>query len=206
MIINLALLAVLAVVAVAVFRGGLLQGLMQYFNVLLAASFATAWYETLAAYLELYLADYTYFLDAVAMWATFAVILVTLVTVTSVIFKTKVLFPPPVELAGRILIGLLTGWVVVEFTALSIHTAPLRNDIVPMPPDRTMLFGLKPDRCWLWWVRGSSRNGPFAIPDEPFDKSDDFLERHEERRKAISQDPSVQPDAPQEEAAVQPDA
>jgi hypothetical protein len=198
MIINLALLAVLAVVAVAMFRGGLLQGLMQYFNVLLAASFATAWYETLAAYLELYLADYTYFLDAVAMWATFAVILVTLVTVTSVIFKTKVLFAPPVELAGRILIGLLTGWVVVEFTALSIHTAPLRNDIVPMPEERSMLFGLKPDRCWLWWVRGSSRNGPFAIPDEPFDKSEpddpfNFFKRHEERRQTISQEESGVP-------------
>jgi len=196
MIIDLALLAILLVVVAAVFRAGLLQGMMLFFNVLVAASFATAWYETLVAYLERYLAPYTYFLDIVALWATFALILVTLVTVTSQLFRTNFMFAPRVEIIGRILVGLLTGWTVVEFTALGFHTAPLKNEIVPMPPDRSMFFGLKPDRCWLWWVRGSSRNGPFATGDEPFDKSDDFLERHEERRKTISQEKSiVRPDA-----------
>jgi hypothetical protein len=67
MIVNLALLAVLLIVAGAVFRGGLLQGMMMFFNVLLAASFATAWYEAFAAYLERYLAPYTYFLDVIAL-------------------------------------------------------------------------------------------------------------------------------------------
>ena len=56
---------------------------------------------------------------------------------------------------------------------------------MPMPP-QTMLFGLKPDRCWLWWIRGSSRNGPFAVVDNPFDPKDDFLERHAARRQALS--------------------
>lgn len=191
MLIDLPLVAILLVVAAAVFRAGLLQGMMLFFNVLVAATFATAWYETLAAYLERYLAPYTYFLDIVSLWATFTLILVTLVTVTSVLFKTNVMFAPRVEIIGRILVGLLTGWTVVEFTALSIHTAPLKNEVVPMPPDRSMFFGLKPDRCWLWWVRGSSQNGPFATGDEPFDKTDDFLERHEERRKTISQEESI---------------
>jgi hypothetical protein len=191
MLINLPLIAILVVIVAAVFRAGLLQGMMLFFNVLVAATFATAWYEVLATYLERYLAPYTYFLDIVALWATFAVILITLMTVTSQLFKTNVMFAPRVEIIGRILVGLLTGWMVVEFTALSLHTAPLRNDVVPMPPDRSMFFGLKPDRCWLWWVRGSSRNGPFSTSDEPFDKSNDFLERHEERRKAISQEESI---------------
>lgn len=191
MIINLALLAVILIVAVGVTRGGLLQGIMMFFNVLLAASFATAWYESLATYLERYLAPYTYFLDVIALWCCFAIILLVLTTVTSQLFKTKVFFAPPVELGGRVLIGLMTGWMVAEFTALSLHTAPLRNDVVPMPPDQTMLFGLKPDRCWLWWVRGSSRNGPFAVGDAPFDGNTDFLERHEERRKSISQEESL---------------
>jgi hypothetical protein len=191
MIVNLALLAVLLIVAAAVFRGGLLQGMVMFFNVLLAASFATAWYEAFAAYLERYLAPYTYFLDVIALWSCFAVVLIVLATVTSRLFKTKVLFAPPVELGGRVLIGLMTGWTVAEFTALSVHTAPLRNDVVPMPPNQTMLFGLKPDRCWLWWVRGSSRNGPFAVGEAPFDPATDFLERHEQRRKSISQGESL---------------
>ncbi|NCA11063.1 hypothetical protein EBR56_04520 [bacterium] len=201
MIINLALMAILLVVVAAIFRAGLLQGMMLFFNVLVAATFATAWYETLATYLERYLAPYTYFLDIVSLWATFALILVTLVTVTSQLFKKNVMFAPQVEIIGRILVGLLTGWTVVEFTALGLHTAPLKNEVVPMPPERSMLFGLKPDRCWLWWVRGSSRNGPFATPDEPFDKSEpddpfNFFKRHEDRRKTISQEESiVRPDA-----------
>jgi len=191
MIIDLALVAILLVVVAAVFRAGLLMCMMVFFNVLFAATVATAWYETPAAYLERHLAPYTYFLDVIALWSSFALILLTLVTLTSQLFKTNVTFEPGVEIVGRILVGLLTGWTVVEFTALSIHTAPLRNDIVPMPPDQSMLFGLKPDRCWLWWVRGSSRNGPFATGDEPFDRSDDFLERHQERRKTISKEESI---------------
>lgn len=194
MILNVALLLVLAVVTGALFRGSLLQGIMMYFNVLLAASFATAWYETLAAYLERYLAPYTYFLDVISIWICFAVVLVTLATVTSQLFTTrvaKVLFLPPVELAGRILVGLMTGWVVVEMTALSIHIAPLRNDVVPMPPNESMLFGLKPDRCWLWWVRGSSRNGPFGVTESVFDPAEDFLERHQRRRESISKEESI---------------
>lgn len=191
MILNLALLLVILIVTAAIFRGGLLQAMMMFFNILLAASFATAWYEALAAYLERYLAPYTFFLDVIAVWSCFAVILLVLSTVTSQLFKTKVLFAPPVELGGRLLIGLMAGWTVAEFTALSLHTAPLRNDVVPMPPDQTMLFGLKPDRCWLWWVRGSSRNGPFAVGEAPFDPQTDFLERHQERRKSISQEGSL---------------
>jgi len=190
MIINLALLAVLVVVAVAAFRGGLLQGMVAYFNVLLAASFATAWYETLATSLEHSLAPYTYFLDVISLWLLFIVVLVVLAGVTFLLFRTritKVRFLPPVELGGRILLALMTGWVFVELMAVSIHTAPLRKDIVPMPPNESMLFGLKPDRCWLWWVRGSSRNGPFAVTTAPFDSAGDFLERHQKRREVISQ-------------------
>ena len=201
MLIDLHLIAVLVVVAAAVYRVGLLQGMMLFFNVLVAATFATAWHESLATYMEHYLAPYTYFLDIVALWTSFILILVTLLTVTSQLVRTNVMFAPRVEIIGRILVGLLTGWTVVEFTALSIHTAPLKNEVVPMPPDQSMFFGLKPDRCWLWWVRGCSRNGPFANPDEPFDKSEpddplNFLKRHEERRGTISEEESiVRPDA-----------
>lgn len=191
MIINLALLAVFVVGAVAVFRGGLLQGIAMFFAVLLAATFATAWYETLAAYLEKVLPSYTNFLDVASLWILFAVILALLAGPVTLLFRTKVEFAPPVELIGSLLVGLMAGWTVAEFTALSLHTAPLRSDVVPLPP-QTMLFGLKPDRCWLWWMRGSSRNGPFAIADRPFDPNEDFLERHAERRKALSGEPPAE--------------
>lgn len=193
MLINLALLAVLVVVAVAAARGGLLQGMALFFNVLVAGSFATAWYEVLAKFLTQYFEPYAAFLDVVSAWLLFAVILAVLATVTSLILKVKLPFAPPVDLAGRVLIGLMTGWTAAEFMALSIHTAPLQSDIVPMPPSRSMLFGLKPDRCWLWWVRGSSRNGPFAVREARFDETNDFLERYQDRRNQLSQQPAAVP-------------
>lgn len=194
MIINLALLAVLVIGAAAVFRGGLLQGIVMFFNVLLAATLATAWYEPLAEYLETYLKDYANFLDVASLWLLFAVILVLLAGPTSLLFRTKIAFAPPVELAGSLIVGLMTGWTVAEFTALSLHTAPLRSDVVPVPP-QTMLYGLKPDRCWLWWMQGSTRNGPFAIVDQPFDPKSDFLERHAARRRVLSGEPPAAPAA-----------
>ena len=189
MIINLALIVVFLVVAGAVFRGGLLRGMVMFFNVLLAATFATAWHETLATYLETYLGEYSNFLDVAAMWMLFAVILIGLAVPTTLLVRPKVEFGAPIELIGSLLMGLLTAWTVTEFSSLSLHAAPLRSDVVPMPP-QTMLFGLKPDRCWLWWVDGSSKNGPFAVVDRPFVATgEDFLARHAARRKALSGEP-----------------
>jgi len=187
--VNLALLAVLVVVGVASARGGLLQGMAMFFNVLVAASFATAWCGPLAEFLRPFFEPYANFLEVAAAWLLFTLILAVLATATSQLLKAKVPFVRPVELAGRVLVGLVTGWTAAEFTALTIHTAPLMSDVVPMPPQRSMLFGLKPDRCWLWWVRGSSRNGPFAVPGQPFDPEKDFIERHAAWREELSGGP-----------------
>ena len=48
-----------------------------------------------------------------------------------------------------------------------------------------MFFGLAPDRRWLAWVRGSSLRGPFASPDDAFDRDADFILRYADRRKAL---------------------
>ena len=201
MILNLALIAILLVVAFGVGRGGLFQAMGMFFAVLLAASLASAWYEPLVAYLEKPLEPYRYFLDVAALWLLFAVIVVLLGAVVQLLTKHPVRFPKPVELAGSILVGLMAGWTVTEFAAFSLHTAPLRTGIMP-PPGSSMLFGLKPDRCWLWWVRGSSRNGPFAIAGKPFDPTDDFVERYAARWKKLSGGPA--PDQPPADAPPAP--
>lgn len=200
MILNLALVAILAIVAFAVGRGGLLQAMGMFFAVLLAASLASGWYEPFAAYLEKPLEPYRHVLDIAALWMLFAVLVLLFGAMVQLLTKRPVTFPKPVDLVGSILVGLMAGWTVTEFAAFTLHTAPLRAGVMPAEGS-SMLFGLKPDRCWLWWVRGSSRNGPFATPDEPFDKSEpddpfNFFKRHEDRRKTISQEESiVRPDA-----------
>ncbi|MEI6240840.1 MAG: CvpA family protein [Planctomycetia bacterium] len=189
MILNLAFVVILLVVAVAVARGGLFQAMGLFFAVLLAASLASAWYEPLVAYLEKPLEPYRYFLDVGVLWFLFGVILVLLGAVVQQLTKRKVSFHKHVELVGGILVGLMAAWTVVEFAAFSLHTAPLRADVIPTKQGTSMLFGLKPDRCWLWWMRGSSRNGPFAITGQPFDPDADFVERYARRREQLSGGP-----------------
>lgn len=197
MILNLALVAILLIVSFAVGRGGLLQAMGMFFAVLVAASLASAWYEPFAAYLEKSLEPYRYFLDIAALWFLFAVIVVLFGAMVQLLTKRPVAFPKPVELIGCILVGLMAGWTVTEFAAFTLHTAPLRAGIMP-GQGSSMLFGLKPDRCWLWWMRGSSRNGPFAIAGKPFDPTNDFVERYAAKWKQLSADPvpDVQPPAP----------
>jgi len=107
------------------------------------------------------------------------------------LMRGDIRFAKPVEIGGSVVIALMTAWTVVEFTALSLHTAPLKAEAVPTKPGTNMLFGLKPDRCWLWWMRGSSRNGPFANPAYVFDPENDFVERHELRRAQLTREPSI---------------
>ena len=117
MIINLALLLVFVVAAVAVFRVGLVQGGGIFLAVLLAATLATGWYEAFAAYLEKYLPDFAAFLDVAALWLLFAGLVILLAAPLGLIFRTRVAFAQPVELAGSIVLAILTGWTVAEFTA-----------------------------------------------------------------------------------------
>lgn len=194
MIVNLALVAILVIVTFAVGRGGLLRAMGMFFAVLVAASLASAWYEPFAAYLEKSLEPYRYFLDIAALWFLFAVIVVLFGAMVQWLTRRPVAFPKPVELVGCILVGLMAGWTVTEFAAFTLHTAPLRAGIMPSAGS-SMLFGLKPDRCWLWWMQGSTRNGPFAIVDQPFDPKSDFLERHAARRRVLSGEPPAAPAA-----------
>lgn len=191
MAINLALLAILLLVAAGSFRGGLWQGLILFLNVVVAATIAVAWYESLAGYLEKYLAAFTYFLDVASLWLLFVLILVVLGTATHQVAKAPLRFAKPVEWGGGLLVALMTAWTVIELAAFTIHIAPLSTTAVPMSPDQSMLFGLKPDAWWLWWARGATRNGPFAVPAHRFDAQDDFFARHAKRREQLAAEPSM---------------
>jgi hypothetical protein len=160
-------------------------------NVLLAASFATAWYPLVVSWLEPLLASYTYLLDFVALQGTFCVLLLVMREITDRVSRTRVRFRKPVELAAGPLVAMLTAWVVVCFTAASLHTAPVPRDFIQPTPEARMFFGLAPDRRWLAWVRGSSLSGPFASPDHAFDSHADFILRYASRRHALEAEPAL---------------
>jgi len=98
-----------------------------------------------------------------------------------------------VELFGTPLLAVIAAWIMVAFTATTLHVAPLPAGMVQPTPDSRMFLGLAPDRKWLQWVRNSSRFGPFGRPDHAFDEGvvaegagGDFIIRYHERRKRLA--------------------
>jgi len=176
-IISLILLGVFIAVAFAIWREGPWSGLIMLLNLLLAASLATAWYPFVAALIEPRAKSYTYLIDFVVLQGLFCLLLLAFREVTDRASRTRVRFRKPVELAAGPLVALITAWVMVCFTAASLHTAPLPRDFIQPTPESRMFFGLAPDRRWLAWVRGSSLNGPFATPAKAFDPEADFIPR-----------------------------
>jgi hypothetical protein len=196
MTLSLILLALFVAVGFALWREGTWSGLIMFLNVLLAASLATAWYPWVVAWLEPRMATYTYLLDFLVLQGLFCVLLLVFREVTDRLSRTRVRFRRPVELAAGPIVAVLTAWVVVCFTAASLHTAPLPRDLIQPTPESRMFFGLAPDRRWLAWVRGSSTNGPFACRQSPFDPNADFILRYAERRRALEEEQQLRVAAP----------
>ena len=187
MIPTILLLVMFLAVTGLVVRELLWGGMLRFFNVLVAATMATAWYEPLAAlgdpFVNRIVSPFGQFFDAAAAWALFVVILVVLRIITWLVSRTRVPFPPLLDWGGGAVMALLTAWVVVGFTAMTFHMAPLSREAVQPTPDAKMFLGFAPDRKWLAWVRGSSINGPFAAGgDRVFDKDADFVLRYGDRR------------------------
>jgi len=181
--ITLLLFVVLAVVSVMLYREGLWRSLLMFFNVLAAASVATGWFAPLATLLEGQLADYAHLVDFLSIWLLFCVVAGSLRELTDRISPTAPTFPPLVERIGAGFAAFLTGWVMMAFTAATLHTAPVPRDLIQPTPEARMF--LSPDRKWLGWVRGSSLYGPFSRPDHPFDRDADFILRYADRRLKI---------------------
>ena len=131
------------------------------------------------------LSSYTYLLDFVVLQGLFCLLLLAFREVTDRLSRTRVRFRKPVELAAGPIVAVITAWVMVCFTAASLHTAPVPRDFVQPTPEARMFFGLAPDRRWLAWVRASSLSGPFAQPENQFDPKADFILRYADRRHAL---------------------
>jgi len=191
MILTLILLAVFVTVTAALWKEGIWSSLVMLLNVVLAATVATAWYEKLVAVLEPRLPSFTYLLDFVALWGLFCLLLLGLREATDRISRTRVKLRRPVELFGGPLVAALVGWVMICFTAATLHTAPVPRDVVQPTPEARMFFGLAPDRKWLAWVRGATLVGPFAVPGSAFDKDADFIIRYADRRQRLEGEPGL---------------
>ena len=190
MIVNLLLVLVFLAIALVLAREGLWSGLVMLLNIIAAATFATAWYERLAGFLDAKMPSYTYLLDFLCLWGIFAVVLLVMRLITDRVSTTKVKFLRQVELVGGPIVAVISAWVMVCFAAASLHTAAVPRALVQPTPESRMFFGLAPDRKWLAWVRFATTSGPFAYPEESaivFDRDGDFILRYADRRQKLEQ-------------------
>lgn len=178
------LLLILAATAAAIWFQGLWSAAITLVNMLLAMTIATSFYEPICQKIESFGAgaSYTYLLDFVVLWLLFGIAYGILRAVTDGLSKTGVKFEMPVEMAGRSILALWCGWLMVCFVAFSLQMAPL-NSANPLgawstPSAKTFSF-VSPDRLWLGFMYSRSQG---ALAGEKFDPAGEFLPKFHDRR------------------------
>ena len=121
--------------------------------------------------------------------------------ITDLVSKTKVRFKMPVEQAGRILLAMAVGYVMVCFTTMTLHTAPLPEHAFGGAFHQAQgggdqvkfgghFFGFSPDRQWLAFVHNRSAEGGalarFFGPRQ-FDPHGRFLFKYGARRRRLEE-------------------
>ncbi len=174
-------------------REGLWSNAIMFFNILLAATLATNYFEPLAGKFESWLGTpWRYVTDFLALWALFSGVLIILRVVTDKLSRTNVRFKLPVEWAGGIFFACWVGWLMVCFTTFTLHTAPLVrtpfDGSFQEKPDSEMFLGLAPDRKWLAFMHtmsdyGSlSKSHPEGDISTVFDPNAEFIVKYSDRR------------------------
>ena len=158
-----ALLFVIFIACVAtLYTEGMWGNAIRLINVVTAGLLATNFWEPLARWMEGFNASYGYFWDFIALWGLFGLFMVVLRLATDVLSRVKVRFLAVVDRVGSAFFAVWVGWVMVCFTAFTLHTAPLARNFLfgGFNPQRRM-FVMAPDRQWLGFVQKVSR-GSFS--------------------------------------------
>jgi hypothetical protein len=190
------------------FSEGMWSIAIRLVNVVTSALLAMNYFEPVAKMLEGFADSFTYFWDFVALWAVFAASMIVLRTVTDALSHVKVRFLKVADKIGGGVFAAWIGWVMVCFTAMSLHTAPLARSFFfgAFQPEQSLFFmGIQPDRQWLAFTQKMSYGGfSRSLPkDEPnaygaiegeseaaahvaaFDRDASFLPKYATRRQKL---------------------
>jgi hypothetical protein len=200
------LLLVFLATAGLIWLHGLWGAAVTLINMVISMLIAMNLFEPISDALEINAdASFAYLYDFVVLWMTFFFTFGILRLITDILSKTRVKFEMPIEMAGRSILAIWCGWLMVCFTAFSLMMAPLNSE-TPLgawssPNDGAMLFS--PDRLWLGFVhsrsrgalsRGKIEDGPDAHPDdeslnvETFDPFGEFPIKYHDRRVKYEQE------------------
>jgi hypothetical protein len=180
---------------------GLWGNTIRLVNALAAALLAINFFQPLAGWLEDLLPSYKYYWDFVALWGLFAGFAWIFGTLTDRASRVMLRFPQIVEQIGSWGVSAVIGWLMVSFTLMSLHTAPLGRNFLfgGFQPEQRMFFGLAPDRKLLSLVRHQSR-GPLCTSAgrkqgtrgiNVFDPEGLFIATYAQRRSELDKPPAA---------------
>ncbi len=190
------LLALILFVAVAMlYAEGMWSNAIRLINVVTAALLATNFYEPIARLLDSWAPKLTYVWDFLALWGLFALLMLMLRALTDQVSRVKVRFPERVDQVGSTFFALWVGWVVICFTLMTLHTAPLARNFLfgGFQPEQRMVFGLEPDRQWLGFMQKmslgtfcrSATREEWRKQEYVFDPHGEFLPKYTARRAKL---------------------
>ncbi len=186
MLLTLFLLVVFAATAALVWFHGLWSNIVTLINILFAGFTATNFYEPLATMAVEQMPSYSYVVDFIILWALFALSFGLTRVITELISRQRLRFQPMVETIGRSVTAVIIAYVMVMFTTMTLHTAPIHaspfNGAWATTEDASFL-GLRPDAQWLSFVRGQSQMG--LSGSSVFDESGTFIPKYRDRRAAL---------------------
>jgi hypothetical protein len=138
--------------------------------------------------LENYLTTWTYLLDFLSLWILFLLGVVGLCELTNRVSRVKVRFLKIADQIGGGIIAFLIGWVVVCFTLMSLHTAPLSRNFLfgGFTPESKMFLGSAPDQKWLGFMQMESRGAFCWSPVVEFATTNKFVDKYVARRTQVA--------------------
>jgi hypothetical protein len=209
MYLNILLGLVFVACFAGLFNNGLWSNTLTLINVISSALLATNYFEPLAGWLDKQFPTCTYLVDFPAIWSIFAVSMMALRAATDLASKVKVRFFQPVDQYGGYLFACWIAWVMVCFTTMTLHTAPLARNFLygafQPEPDSRMFFGRAPDRLWLSWVYKESKGSMCRLREiVPFDAQGDFILRYGSRREEFGKQLTLTKSGPKAAPAALP--
>ncbi len=195
---TIALVVIFAVCLAFIFNEGLWGAAVMFINVLLAAMLATNFYEPLATWATKQWPSYTYLCDFISIWLVFCLAMLVLRILTDALSRYRVRFKKPVDVGGGLFFAAWIGWIMMQFTLFSMHTAPLARNFLggafQSEPDSVMFFGLGPDRNWMALMHTMSKDGSLGS-GEQFDPQGEFILKYGTRRKTFETEPGIRVNA-----------
>lgn len=178
-------------------------------NVVTAALLATNYFEPAANWLQGKFPTYMYTWDFLALWGLFGIFMIIFRLATDLISRVKVRFLKLADRIGSAFFAAWIGWVMVCFTMMTLHTAPLARKFMgdAFQAENRMIMGMAPDRQWLGFVQWVSRyqfgrsagkaemaKGTYGVRSEDeqweqnrcvFDRNSEFMPKYATRRARL---------------------